>query len=154
MEERDMNDNVEYRINCYSGRGKSRLCILKRNKGTGRIYVISYYNSKEPYRDEDGRAWRDADYNEKAFYGFDDDFVKISNEEVEALIKEQEETGKTEWYCPSVYIPDEGRPDTTWDFDPVAYDKTIDMTEEEAEEIIRAWEAAAEEDDDDDGENE
>lgn len=141
MEERDSNKNVEYMIDCYSGRGKSDLCLLKRNKDSGRIYVISYYNSKKPYRDENGHVWRDADFNLKAFYGLDDDFVSISNEEAEALIKEQEETGKTEWYCPMLYFPDEGRPDTTLDFDPSEYEKTIDITEEEAEEAIREWEA-------------
>lgn len=139
MEERDLNNNVEYRIECYSGRGKDRLLLLKRDNSTGKIYVIAYHG-KEPYRDEDGHAWREADYHEKAFYGLDDDFVRISNEEAEALMKEQEETGKTEWYCPILYIPDEGRPDTTLDFDPVAYEKTIDITEEEAEEIVREWE--------------
>ena len=153
MEERDKTDNVEYRIWDESGRGKGKLRILKKNKDSGHIYILTYNNKKEPYRDENGHAWREADYCHKAFYGLDDDYVKISNEEAEALIKEQEETGKTEWYCPSLYIPDEGFPDTFKDFViPSADELYPDMTEEEAEEIIRAWEAA--DDDEEDGNDE
>ncbi len=50
MDERDSNKNVEYMIDCYSGRGKDKLILLKRNNDTGKYYVITYYG-KEPYRD-------------------------------------------------------------------------------------------------------
>lgn len=133
MEERDKTDNVEYRIEIHSGRGKSKLQLLKKDKDSGKIYMRSYHESKEPKLDDEGNAWREVpeELFDPAFYGFDDDYDAISSEEAEALIIEQETTGKTEWRCPGLFIAAEGLPDDEWD-NFVMPEENYAITEEEA----------------------
>lgn len=90
--------NVRYMIDKYSGRGTKFLSILKKDEDTGKIYLRSYRESNgKPYCDEKGNAWRDGSLFDKAFFDLDDEFIRISNDEAEALIKEQDENGIVNW---------------------------------------------------------
>ena len=108
----------EYRIEDHSGRGTGYLEILKMNRENYRVFVLYYRDGNpEPLRDEEGNAWRliDPEFEpERAFFGMDDDYSTISEEDVEKIIKEREETGKCEWRCPGLWIAAEGESDEKW----------------------------------------